>query len=228
MIIKGTDESISLSVQTCVYTPGLFCLPQPYPQLVSPTRVALVSWNLDSWRNATAGPPLSPWHVSAPPSRRPIRKIFIGNIFRAFFKVTCAEHSQTDLLRAVDLLLLAGAPLNHRHHGHVQLADEVGAALTLGGVVPVLAPPGHGQVDRWVQDEVFGRKTRRAHLVSELNASRAPINVDDSDVVVQVRTNSKLFVEVNLLNVKLLFFIVQNLNHIIANPDLVKFIVVQK
>ena len=49
-----------------MYTPGLNCLPHPYPQLVRPTTTPLSAPPTVSSRR-TAGPPLSPWHESTPP-----------------------------------------------------------------------------------------------------------------------------------------------------------------
>ena len=45
------------------------------------------------------------------------------------------------------------------------------------------------------------------------------LDVNHCDIIVKVRTNPKLLVEVNLLNVKLLFFLIHHLNHIVTNPE---------
>ena len=48
-----------------------------------------------------------------------------------------------------------------------------------------------------------------------------PLDVDDRNIVVQVGANTKLFMEVNLLNVELFLLLVLHLYHIVPDSDVV-------
>ena len=142
---------------------------------------------------------------------------------RASLEQPSTKHAQANFLGAIDFLLFAGAPLDHRHHRHVQLADKVGPSLTLRLIVTILPPTGHRQVDRWTEDKVSWREAGWPNFVPKLDAScpSLPLDVDDGNVVVEVRSDPKLLMEVNFLNVKLLLLLIRDLDDIVADPDIV-------
>ena len=86
-----------------------------------------------------------------------------------------------------------------------------------------LAPAGHGEVDVTAVVRRDLGKAGGDDLVPEHHAATVSdtVDVDHRDVVVEVRTDVEILMEINFVNSELLLLLVRNLELVVPDPDVV-------